>query len=186
VLAILLSLLVATGCIVASLQRLACATAPTSLAPELLQRALLDRQAADTLRAKLEGRHHATLTWERDLLGALSEPDLVARQALIDEQVLELDWLSRRFARIPRVCASISASSGLFFASLAMIAVLDVQADASGQSQVGAAVTLALDALSLGVVGASFSAAILVRSRSAAKARAAVAAALVDRLRTLA
>jgi hypothetical protein len=184
VLAILLSLLVATGCIVASLQRLACATAPTSFAPELLQRALLDRQAADTLRAKLEGRQDST--WERDLLGALSEPNLVARQALIDEQVLELDWLSRRFARIPRVCASISASSGLFFASLAMIAVLDVQADASGQSQVGAAVTLALDALSLGVVGASFSAAILVRSRSAAKARAAVAAALVDRLRTLA
>jgi hypothetical protein len=184
VLAILLSFLVATGCIVASLQRLACATAPTSLAPELLQRALRDRQDAETLRTKLEARHDAS--WERDLLGALSEPDLVARQVLIDEQVLELDWLSRRFARIPRVCASISASSGLFFASLAMIAVLDVQADASGQSQVGAAVTLALDALSLGVVGASFSAAILVRSRSVAKARAGAAAALIDRLRTLA
>jgi hypothetical protein len=174
VIGVLASLVVAIACVVTSARRLASAVAPTSFDAELLRAALPDAASVAVLRARLEAR--SDTSWERDLLDALAEPFADARDALVDTQVLELGWLVGRWARVPRVCASISASTGGFFGALAIIVA---------QGPVGEALTPALDSFAIGVLGAALCATVLVRSRAAGKAHAAASERLVAHLRAL-
>ncbi|MGH7298645.1 MAG: hypothetical protein ACRELB_27135 [Polyangiaceae bacterium] len=121
------------------------------------------------------------LGWEHDLGEAAAEPGGDVRDARLGEQLLELDWAVQRWARVPRVCASIATSAGFLFASLALLQGLAVPA---GPGSVGVRQTLfdALDALALGLAGTAFCVAVHLRARRAAPARVAAAQRLVGEL----
>ena len=76
------------------------------------------RRASRSLRAALASDER--FAWERDLLAAFDEADERQRDALVNEQLLELEGRLTRSARVPRVCASIATSAGLLFGSLAL------------------------------------------------------------------
>src|SRR5579863_5775323 len=87
------------------------------------------------------------MAWERDLLAAFDEGEPRQRDALVNEQLLELEGRLARFSRVPRVCASIATSAGLLFGSLALLQGLgSAEGDASGSQ---AALSSALGAVSV-------------------------------------
>jgi hypothetical protein len=183
----LLSALVAAGCVLASARRLAWAVAPTSLEPTTLLEAFRDGRDDrwGTLRDAIASRDD--LPWERDVFSAFRVGDAVARDALVHEQLMELDWRAQRWARVPRVCASIASSAGFLFASIALMRGLSLPAgDPGDRSAVTAALLSALDALAIGIAGTSFCVAVHLRARRAVRDRVAAAGRLVDRLRSLA
>ena len=117
--------------------------------------------------------------WERELLAAFAEKNEDARAGLINEQITELDFLVSRWARVPRVCASIASSAGFLFGSLVMLVGLAHAAEAS-QDTVDALVLQAVNVAALGMAGASFAIAAQYRARKAAKAFQRDADSLVD------
>jgi hypothetical protein len=99
----------------------------------------------------------------------------------VNEQLAELDYRAQRWGRVPRVCASISSTSGFLLASLAMRAGL-----ASEDMDINAAVLAAINVVTIGLAGTAFCVAAHVRARAMTRARLAATDALVDRLETLA
>jgi alkylhydroperoxidase family enzyme len=185
----LLSAIVAIGCVLASVRRLMWTVAPTALDPAVLGQALSGRgeSAWPALRRAAAGQ--PSLGWEHDLFGvfdAAVETD-DERDALVHEQLLEHDWLAQRWARVPRVCASIATSAGFFFASLALVRGLSDPAGnvGTGAGGTGAPLISALNALAVGIAGTAFCAAVHVKARRLARARREATERLVDRLRTL-
>jgi hypothetical protein len=186
-----LSALVAAACVLASVRRLACAVQPTWLDPQLLTVAVrdgaaagLDRAAAGAsgvpsapdwvgLRAAIAACEDAT--WEHDLLAALEASDEPSRVALVNEQLRELDWRAQRWARVPRVCASVATSAGFLFACVALIRAVALPNDDGS-----AALVSAVDALAIGMAGTSFCIAVHVRARHIVAERLAAAARFVD------
>jgi hypothetical protein len=164
-----LSALVALGCILASARRFAWVVAPTALDAHLLLDAMRGDGASERMPALLR-----TLTslpssmWEHDLGLALSESDPRSRDALVVEQLLELDWRAQRWARVPRVCASIATSAGFFFGSIALLEGLALPAP-----DAGAALFAALNALTIGIAGTSFCVAVHLRARRLIRERVA-------------
>lgn len=184
-----LAALVAVACVLASARRLAWAVAPTPLDPQLL-RAALGGDAARTRAGKLREMvaRESDLTWEREALAAVAEPNAEAREARLGEQWTELDGRAQRWARVPRVCASVSTSAGFLFATLAVLAGLSDPAEsAAGASTmaVQAALLPAIDALTIGIAGMSFCAAVHVSARSSMRNRLDAARVLVERLRSI-
>lgn len=173
-----LSAVVAVACILATARRLAWAVAPTALDAGVLSEQLRARGdgTANALRAAALARPE--LGWERDLFEALGASDAAARDALVDEQLLELDWRVRRWSRVPRVCASIATSAGFLFASLALLRGL-----ASPDADVNASLFSALNALAVGMAATSFCAAVHLRTRRLPAERFAATERLIESLR---
>lgn len=176
-----IALLIALACIRASARRLKFALVPTALdVPTLLQAlsngdgevALLRTAAASDERAD----------WELGLLNALGASPL-ARVALINEQLRELDHRAGRWARVPRVCASICTNTGLLLATIALRIGLTASADTTdGQSRIHEALLDAVNVAAIGLAGAAFCIAIHMRSRRAASLRAEAVDRLVEQL----
>lgn len=103
--------------------------------------------------------------WEKDLLAALEAP-VFQRSALTNEQLGEFDWRLGRWGRVPRVCASIATSTGFLLGCVALV-------DAVGRdgSDVISGLGPALNALAIGMAGASFCIAVHVRARRLARDR---------------
>ena len=185
----LCAVLVALACAAASARRVWFAANATALHPDDVVKALARAegpQAVEALRELVENEPSAD--WERDLLAALaSPPDL--RVALVNEQLTELDYRIQRWRRVPRVCASISTSSGFMLATLVLRNGL--AADATElSSDVAELVVKGLvgDALlvgAMGMVGTAFCIAAQSEARKLAKARIKGADCLVERLESL-
>ena len=177
----LISALVAAACALASARRLAFAVSPVWLAPELLARVLAENgpEGAATLRQMVAAAERAT--WERELLAAASSTDPMRRPALVNEQLREFDWRVRRWARVPRVCASIATSVGFLCGSVAIIRGLE-----SGTSDPPVSVLMsAVIALTVGVAGTAFCVAVHLRANRAARRRLAETDRFVERLEGL-
>jgi hypothetical protein len=166
-----LSALVALACSIASAWRLVWAFDATGLDPKLLRDALR-AEGGDSLGRELR---RAFAPWIAALLGATEQPPGAARDTLIDEQVLELDWRLSRGSRVPRGCARIASSSGFLFASLALVRALSAATE-----DVNAALTSALDSFSVGLAGTSFCIAVHMRARRLLREMRADAARLVE------
>jgi len=177
-----LSCTVALVCVVASARRLAQAVTLTSLDSGAVVDALKGPEGpvvAAALRDELEAS--GRFVWERDLLTAFAAEERAVRDALVNEQLTELDGQAQRWARTPRVCASIATSTGFLLASMAIVQGLSASAtddtpDTPIESR--AAVVGALDALAAGIAGASFCYAVHVRARRIVRERLAA----VDRM----
>lgn len=177
----LLSAIVAIGCILVTARRLAWAVAPTALDAQVLTEQLRARGEGTAKALRDAARARPELGWDRDLFEALAAPDDARRDALVEEQLLELDWLVRRWSRVPRVCASIATSAGFFFASIALLRGL-----ASEDANVNASLLSALDALAVGIAATSFCAAVDLRTRRLPAQRLAAADKLIERVRSTA
>lgn len=180
----LLSALVALTCVAASARRLAWAVAPTSLDAGVLLDAIRSPQDGRTLRDAVAGEPEPS--WERDVFHALAEADPRSREALVAEQLLELDWRVQRWARVPRVCASIATSAGFLFGSIALLQGLALPAEEGAGPAAGAALIGALNALAIGIAGTAFCVAVHLRTRRILRERVRASERLVTRLQALA
>jgi biopolymer transport protein ExbB/TolQ len=177
--------IVALACVVASGRRLALAVAPIDLEPRMLLKALEgDRPGAVVASLKVALAHDRN-SWERDLFAALGEPDERQREALVNEQLLELEGRMARSARVPRVCASIASSAGLLFGSLALVQGLAIPEGEDSAAATGAALSSALGAVSLGIAATAFCVAVHVRAARVSSERRAAIDELVARLQRL-
>jgi hypothetical protein len=164
-----LGVLISAACVVASGRRLWVAADATGLDPGELSRALRVATANApkgvwaALGAEVEGEPDAD--WERDLFEALRAPS-AARVALVNEQLAELDYRAQRWVRVPRVCASISSSSGLLLAALSMRAGL--MAD---DIDINAAILAAVNVLAIGFAGTAFCVAAQARAGAMTRQR---------------
>ncbi len=173
----------ALACVAASARRLWLAANATALHPEDALMAVREG-GIDALRTAAEKEPHAD--WERDLLGALATPDEKARVALVNEQLTELDYRIQRWARVPRVCASVAASFAFLLATLVLrqglaeereLLSADV-AELVVKGLVGDALTVA----AMGLVGTAFCIAAQSQANRIAAARTKAADQLVEAL----
>jgi hypothetical protein len=180
---VLLSAVVASCCMIASGFRLAWAVAPLSLDAALILRHLRERGVGwdAAMERAIETSMGASprLARERGLWAALGCRDAAERDALLNEELLDLRWHAERWARVPRVSASISTSAGFL---LGCIGLIEGLSNPATFGDVGRAVTPAIDALSVSIAGASFCIAVHMRAGRAAKERLAAMDRLVDRL----
>jgi hypothetical protein len=179
-----LSGLVALLCALASVRRLAVAVAPLRLDLELLIEALeADRGGELPARLREATAGDSELGLEHALLTAFAVEDAGAREALVSEELGEIQARSQQLARVPRVCASVASSSGFLLASVALIQAMDAF-DAMGPeesaSHAHATLATALGTLALGIAGASFCAAVYMRARRVRRARMSALTRLVD------
>lgn len=181
-----LSALVAIACSAASLRRLRWAVAPTALSPALLTEAIAQGGAVACRRLYEVIALDREAGWEHQLLVAFAEGDRRARDALVSEQLTELEGRTAHWARVPRACASIASSAGFFFASVAVLSAAGIAPQSGSNDGVYAALTPALDALAVGIAGTSFCVAIHVRARRALHRWNASADRLVARLELIA
>ncbi len=175
------ALLVVIACAAASATRLRFALTPTAFDMPTLLHAL--PKAADKIALlRAAAVQDGDADWELGLLDALSASPRV-RVALVNEQLRELDHRVARWARVPRVCASICTSAGLLLATVALRIGLTAPSETvDGQSLVHAAILDAMDVAAIGLAGAACCIAIQMRSRRAAASRAEAVDRLVDRL----
>jgi hypothetical protein len=158
----LLSAVVALGCALAAGRRLVWAAAPTSVDPARL----LDVLRKDHGRwTALEDRlgTDQDLEWERDLVAAWRQEGR-ARDATVDEQLLELRWRILRWDRVPRVCASIATSAGFLFATIVFLQALAAPVQ-RGVPVSWSVLFAALTPFALGLAGTAFCVAVHLRAR---------------------
>ena len=177
----ILSALVAMACVAASARRLGWVVAPTSLDAGMLLEVVQSPQDWRRLRDGVQDP-----SWERDVFQALVEDDPRSREALVAEQLRELDWRAQRWARVPRVCASIATSAGFLFGSIALLQGLALPAEEGGAPASGAALVSALNALTIGIAGTAFCVAVHLRTRRIIRERVQATERLVRRLHSLA
>ncbi len=178
-----LAALVALACVAASTRRLWLAANATAIHPEEALDAV-KRGGVEALGDAANREPRAD--WERDLLEALDAPDEKARVALVNEQLTELDWRIQKWARVPRVCASIAASFAFLLATLVLregltneTAFLNADiAELVVKGLVGDALTVA----ALGLVGTAFCIAAQSQAKRIAAARTKAADKLVEAL----
>jgi hypothetical protein len=184
----LVALLIALACVAASARRLVFAITATALDPAILAASLRGdggRALFDDLRAAVERVPEAD--WERAVAHATEKPR-DERTALVNEQLMELDYRVARWARVPRVCASIATSSGFLLATLVLCRELTDSRDpvqGASEAAMHAAVTDAINVAAIGLAGAAFCIAIQFRARRVAAARAQATDKLVERLEAL-
>src|SRR5580698_6325336 len=103
----IIAAVIAASCVAASLRRLEFAAEATALDAGVLLTAIGESpEAWRAIRAEIDREPAAS--WERELVLALDSQ----QPALVNEQLGDLDYVSQRWARVPRVCASIASSSG--------------------------------------------------------------------------
>lgn len=184
----LLAAAIALACIAASARRLLFAASPTALDPNVLLQTLRgDKGKQELSRVREVLRRESEASWERDLLAAL-ETEGPARAAYVNEQLTELDYRAQRWARVPRVCASIASSAGFLLAAMTLrvgLLGLPVSEDGFDREAVDGAIFTAINVAAFGVVGAVTCVAIHMQSRRMAKERLQAADKLVERLEAL-
>ncbi len=174
------------GCVAASLRRLGFAAGVNPIDPALLLIELQRRHLpTGTLRRATRdalGRVPSA-DWERDVLDALASPrGSDAREALLGEAMTELERRARRWARVPRVAASLASSLGFLVASVAFRIGLAAGSvtDRPPEFAVNAAVLDAVDAVALGFAGSALCVAVQRSARTIVVARMAAANRFVD------
>jgi hypothetical protein len=183
------AILVALACAVASGRRVWLAANATALHPDVIADAIgvaPDAGVIDRLRALVATVPDAD--WERDLLEALAAPPAL-RVALVNEQMTELDYRIQRWARVPRVCASITTSAGFMLGTLVLRNGLALDTTELTSDVVELVIRgLVADALfvaSMGIIGMAFCIGAQSEARRIAKARTKGADRLVERLESL-
>jgi hypothetical protein len=184
--------LVALLCIAASTRRLFLAVTPTTLDPRLLHDALGPDERERPGRLASLRRALASdprFAWEHRLFEAFDEPQGPARDELVNEALIDFDSRSERWLRVPRVCASIGTSAGLFFGSIALLEALGLppggEGDGGAQDAIQAALATALAAVAFGIAATAFCVAVHVRAARAARNVRVAVDALVERLRSV-
>jgi hypothetical protein len=184
----LFAVLVALACAAASARRVWFAANATALHPDEIYAALKKAdgpEAIAALRALVAKEPSAD--WERELLDALEAPPDV-RIALVNEQLTELDYRIQRWARVPRVCASIATSFGFMLATLVLrkgLADTGEMPSELGELVVRGLVADALMVGAMGIVGTAFCVGAQSEAKRIAKARSVGADKLVERLEEL-
>jgi hypothetical protein len=177
------ALIITALCVVASAIRLKFALAPTGMDPEALALALSRSSPGELGLGRLEDAvaREPRAGWERALFESLrvASPE---REALVNEQLTELDYLVQKWVRVPRVCASICTSTGFLLAAAVLRASLAAPAETMDGQAVDAAVIQAIDVAAIGLAGAAFCIAIQMRARKAAASTAVAFDRLVERL----
>jgi hypothetical protein len=174
---------IAILCVAASAVRLKFALVPTGMVPEALELAL-SRPGGDGPgggRLERAAGREPRASWERALFESLRAPS-PQRAALVNEQLTELDFLVKKWVRVPRVCASICTSSGFLLAATVLRTSLATPSDVMDGRAVDAAVLQAINLAAIGLAGAAFCVAIQMRARRAAASSALAFDRLVGRL----
>ncbi len=181
-----ISILFALACVLASARRLHFAANPTALHPDDVLAKLgrsPKKKTFESLRAAVASEPDAD--WERDLFEALAEPRPEARVALVNEQLTELDLRTQRWARVPRVCASIATSVGILLGTMVLRNGLANAPDLSGdlgelfvRDVLGDAISVA----AFGIVGTAFCIAAHAHARRLTKERLAAADRMIEKL----
>jgi hypothetical protein len=171
--------LVTLGCAAACTRRLYFVTNPIVIHPAVWLARLRAGEGELVVRAA-EATPRAS--WERELLAALAEPDEDVRAGRVNEQLSELDFLLGRWARVPRVCASIASSAGFLFGSLTVLVALSGAASSASHDAINAVILQAVNVAVLGMAGAAYAIATQYRARKAALAFQKDADALVEAL----
>ena len=184
----LAGILFSLACALASARRVWFAANATAIHPDDIVAALARAkgpEAVEALRALVAKEPAAD--WERDLLEALAAP-AAQRVALVNEQLTELDYRIQRWARVPRVCASVATSFGFMLATLVLRQGLadfgDLPSDVVELIVFGL-VADALTVAAMGIVGTAFCIGAHGEARKIAKARTVAADKLVERLEAL-
>jgi hypothetical protein len=176
--------LITLACVAASARRLYFALTAVALDPDELLVALRgDAGRARFPQVAAAIRREPRAEIERELLDAVTANSGTLRVALVNEQLGELDYRVQRWARVPRVCASVASSSAFLLASLALRNAL---ADTTDTIDVNGAVIDAINVAAIGMTGAAFCIAIQFRARKLAKTRLTAADKLVERFEALA
>ena len=185
----LVAIIVALTCAAASARRVWFAANATAFHPDDIRAALAGAQGSEPIAALRELlAMEPAADWERDLLSALAAPpDL--RVALINEQLTELDYRIQRWARVPRVCASITTSAGFMLGTLVLrnglaADVSELTSDMAERMVRG----LVADALlvgAMGLIGMAFCIGAQAEAKRISKARLKGADTLVERLESL-
>ena len=183
---VVVALAFTVACVVASFRRLGYVVEATPFDPARLAtsmrgaRGALHRRALPSLGALLVAVPGAD--WEREMVEALIHSSVV-RSALLGEAMTELDFLARRWSRVPRVAASLASSFGFLLATIALrIGLSDLSGPLNDAQvfSVNSAVLDAIDVAAVGLVGAAFCVAIHYRARGAYALRVAGADRLVE------
>ncbi len=180
------SIVMALACVLASGRRLWLAAKPTALHPDDVVAWLgpsPDRSKLEALRAMVADVPDAD--WERDLLEALAQQSNEARAALVNEQLTELDLRMQRWARVPRVCASVSTSFGILLGTLVLRNGLANAPDLSGEVGELCVRGVFRDAMSgaaFGSVGTAFCIAVHAHARRMTRARLEATDRMIEKL----
>ncbi len=177
---VLAAAVVCFGCAAACARRLYFATNPIAFHPAVWL-AHVKRGEGERVARAIEKSPGAG--WERELLAALAEPDAEARAGRVNEQLHELDFRLSRWARVPRVCASIASSAGFLFGSLVLrfgLVAAGSVADEARRGAIDAVVLQGVNVAVFGMAGAAFAIAAQSRARKASKAFQRDADALVE------
>jgi hypothetical protein len=191
-----IAVVVIAACVAASIKRLRMAIAPTPIDPrplvEVLRGKAGERNVRSILRALADAeggsRDDLTRPWECELARAMEAPH-DERVARVNELLTELDFTVQSWARVPRVCASIAASTGFLLASLALRRGLGVAEDLPLDVQelaIRGAVRDGIDVAAVGICGAIICITLGYQASKAARARLAATDELVERLEALA
>lgn len=186
---VLVAALVSAACIAAALRRLVFVYDAVSFDPDTLLREFRGdegRARAPELLAALV--RAAPETRDRDLYESLADKS-EERIARVTSALMELDFRFDRWARVPRVCASIASSAGFLLATWALrIALLDAPAvgEEHFRDALEQAIGAALGVVAVGAVGTVACLAIFYEARRVARARREVTEKLVERLERIA
>lgn len=189
--AVAIAFVVSAACVAASWRRLIYVYDACTFDPELLLAALRGdrgrRRAPAILKALAAEAPEAR---DRDLFAALALPsDDENRGALLSEALLELDYRFLRWARVPRVSASIASSAGFLLATWALrlsLVAVPATSDDHFRATLEAALASALGVVAVGAIGTVGSLAAFYEARRVARARKAATDKLIDRLDRLA
>ncbi len=174
--------LIALGCAAACTRRLYYATNPIAFHPSIW---LARIKAGEGDAAAIAVRRTPEAVWERELLDAVGETNPDLRAGRVHEQLTELDFMLGRWARVPRVCASVASSAGFLCGSLVLrygLVAASNSVEELRREEINACVMAAVNVAALGVAGTVFSIASQARARTASKAFQRAADALVQTL----
>jgi len=180
-----ISLAVTLTCGWASFRRLQFATAPVNLDPATLLKAFR-KSGKDALIVALASQGKDS--WEQMLLDAVQSPQH-ERAINVNEALSELDQRAQRWARVPRVCASIASTTSFMLASVAMRIGLTTAMESTDDDlgiALNSTVIGALNVAAIGVAGAIFCVSVQMRARRVVKERLEAADRLVERLESAA
>jgi hypothetical protein len=173
------------ACALASGRRLWLVTRATLLHPDDFVAWFREDGATERLR---ELRQSLTVIgradWERDLVDALLA-ESVARIALLNVQLSELDRRLKAWEHVPRVCARIATSTGFLFGTFALRNLLVDSTDLSLESadaNVQNAMLRAITLVAMGLASTAFCVAAHVQARKLSAEFMGAADRMVDHL----
>ena len=169
------------GCVAASARRLLFAVDATSLDPKLLRDAI-DACGAAAIADAIANEPRAI--WEREVFAAAKLSD-AQQAAAMNEALSEVDFRLARWSRVPRVCASISSSTGFLCGAMALrsgLAQVDLVTDAAIDQTLNGAVAHALGVAAFGLAATVTCIALDSEARKIIKSQRLAADLLIERL----